>query len=405
LFVAIVVLVIFSGYFSGSETALMALDRYRLRNAAKSRSAARLAERLLRRPDRLLGVILIGNNLVNFIAASLATLIGLRLLGETVGTVVTPIVVTLVFLVFAEVTPKTVAAYFPERVAFFSVYILRVLLRIFYPLVVLINAFSNLLARLFGVRPGNVRSRRLSVDELRTVMNESAEIDSKDQDMLLGVLDLNTTRVRDIMIPKASVVGIDMELDMARIRKAICDSKYTRMPIYEGSIDRIIGVLHMRNANRFLISETQTREELIAIASLPYFVPEQTSLTKQVINFQKDRRRIGLVVNEYGDILGIVTLEDILERIVGDFTGQTRSITSRGDGSWLIAGTTQIHDINRELDWSLPTDGPSTLSGLIIEHLQVIPQGPVGLSLGRYRIETVELRENRVESARVIEVK
>ncbi len=398
---SIVVLLILSGYFSASETALMAIDRHRLRHLVRQkRRSAILTSRLLSRPDRLLGLILIGNNLVNFIAASLATVIGLRLLGDASGPAVTAVTLTIVFLVFAEVTPKTIAAHFPERVSFFSVYILSTLLYLLSPAVWVLNHVCNLLARPFGVRVGNLRGQRLSREELRTVMHESAAIERRSQDMMLGVLNLDKTMVRDIMIPRNEIHAIDCAADVEEIVKTLCTTKHTRLPVFEGSLDQVHGILHTRNAGKFLIAEKRSKETLIKLLDKPYFIPEGTPLQNQMLQFQAHRQRMGMVVDEYGDVLGITTLEDILEEIVGDFTTDTivniQSITPQKDGSYEINGAAPIRAVNKRLQWSLPTDGPRTIHGLIVERLEMIPQHLVCLQVGSYQIETLALSENRV---------
>ena len=407
LFGTIIVLILSSAYFSGSETAMMALNRYRLRHLVKQRHpGARRAYRLLRRPDRLLGVILIGNNLVNFMAATVATVIGIRLLGDT-GVVLAPIVLTFVFLVFAEVGPKTIAAHKPEQVAFPSAYVLSPLLRVLYPFVVFINGFSNALVRPF-LAESDQRSGvdRLSLDELRTVLREGARIPEQRQNMLLGIVDLENVVVDDIMVPRNEIVGIDIEDTVAEIVAQISTSQHTRLPVFKASINEVIGILHLRRTNRFIQQGTFTKAELLTLTRDPYFVPEGTPLHTQLFNFQQNKRRIALVVDEYGDVQGIVTLEDILEEIVGEFTTDFASnvpeIHPQPDGSYFIDGTAVLRDINRALNWSLPTAGPRTLNGLILEHLEFIPESNVCLKIDNYLIETLQIKDNMVSNARLI---
>lgn len=402
---AIIILIILSAYFSGSETAMMALNRYKLKHLVnKNHGGAKRASKLLERPDRLLGVILIGNNLVNFSAASLATVLALRLFGES-GVAVAPVACTIVFLIFAEVTPKTLSAAYPERVALPSAYLLAVLLKIFYPLVWLVNGVSNGLLRLTGMDSTAGGQDHLSTDELRTVVHEGSKIERRPQGMLLGILDLANVTVNDIMVPRSEIVGIDIEDDMADIINQLRSGQHTRVPVYKDDIDKCIGILHMRNVARFLTQEERTKAALLQETNEPYFVPENTPLQTQLLNFQNEKQRIGLVVDEYGDIQGIVTLEDILEEIVGEFTTDLATtsidIHPQEDGSYLIDGTAHIREINRTLNWDLRTDGPKTLSGAIIEQLEMIPESNVCLYLDDYRIEIIQIKDNIVRTAKV----
>lgn len=407
LFGSIVLLVIVSAYFSGSETAMMALNRYRVKHLSKEgHGGARRAEKLLERPDRLLGVILIGNNLANFTAASLATLLALDLLGDA-GVAVAPVICTIVFLIFAEVAPKTIAAVYPEKIAMPSSYLLQALLWISYPFVWLVNSIANGMLQLFGVRHDEAGEDHLSVEELRTVVHEGSQIAGKHQDMMLGVLDLEKVTVDDIMVPRTEIVGIDIEDDMDEIVSQIRSVQHTRLPVFKEDVDRIIGMLHIRNAARFLIDGNLTKAALLQETTDPYFVPESTPLETQLINFQAEKERIAMVVDEYGDIQGIVTLEDILEEIVGDFTTDLAAtsvdIHPQEDGTFLVDGGTQIRLINRTLDWELPVDGPKTLNGLITEHLETIPDANICFTLGVYRIEIVQIHDNMIRTAKLSE--
>ncbi len=387
LFGSIALLVIISAYFSGSETAMMALNRYRLKHLSnKGHGGASRASKLLERPDRLLGVILIGNNLANFTAASLATVLAIKLLGED-SIAAAPIICTIVFLVFAEVAPKTLAALYPEKIALPSSYLLQFLLWI---------CMANGFLKLFGVSHDDAGEDNLSVDELRTVVYEGSQIAGHHQDMMLGVLDLGNVTVDDIMVPRTEIIGIDIDDDMDEIVTQLRSIQHTRLPIFKEDVDRIIGMLHMRNAARFLIDGELTKAALLQESVEPYFVPEGTPLQKQLINFQKEKERIALVVDEYGDIQGIVTIEDILEEIVGDFTSDIAAtsvdIHPQEDGSFLIDGGTHIRLINRSLDWTLPVEGPKTLNGLITEYLETIPE-----------FEIIQIQDNMIRTAKLSE--
>jgi Mg2+/Co2+ transporter CorB len=403
--VAIFVLILLSAYFSGSETAMMALNRYRLRHLVnEGHPGARRANELLSRPDRLLGVILIGNNFVNFLAASLATVIGLRLLGD-VGLVIAPIVLTFVFLIFAEVAPKTIAAQYPEALAYPSSYVLQPLLRLLYPFVWLVNAISNALLRPLGVNTQGAVHDRLSIEELRTVLHESAQLPIRRQNMLLGILDLEKITVDDIMVTREEIEGIDIDDNLGEIVNLICSSQHTRLPVYKDNVNNIIGVLHLRRAARFLREEELTKAAILQETLQPYFVPEGTPLHTQLFNFQQHQERLGIVVDEYGDVQGIVALEDILEEIVGEFTTDVAAsipeIHPQSDGTYIIDGGALLRDINRSLGWALPTRGPRTLNGLILEHLEMIPESNVCVGIDEYRIETLQIKDNMIRSAHI----
>jgi len=402
---SITLLVIISAYFSGSETAMMALNRYRLKHLAKEgHGGAKRAQKLLQRPDRLLGVILIGNNLANFTAASLATVLAIRLFGDS-GVALAAIFCTMVFLVFAEVAPKTIAAVYPEKIALPSSYLLQILLWVTYPFVWLVNGIANGLLYMVGVRQEEATEDHLSLEELRTVVHEGSQIAGHHQDMMLGVLDLGKVTVDDIMIPRNEIVGIDIDDEMDDIISQIRSIQHTRLPVFKEDIDKILGILHVRNAARFLIDGELTKAALLQETQDPYFVPENTPLQTQLINFQSEKERIALVVDEYGDIQGIVTIEDILEEIVGDFTTDLAAtsidIHPQDDGSFLIDGGTHIRLINRSLGWELPVDGPKTLNGLITEYLESIPEANVCFTIGGIRIEIVQIQDNMIRTAKL----
>ncbi|MDV6318073.1 HlyC/CorC family transporter [Chromohalobacter sp. HP20-39] len=400
------VLICLSAFFSSSETGMMSINRYRLSHQANSgeRTAKRVM-RLLSRPDRLIGVILIGNNFVNNLAASIATIIAIHFFGDVSGPAISTAVLTIVILIFAEVTPKTFAAVKPERVAYPASMALEPLLKLFYPLVWLVNAISNGLLRLMGIRDIDGGADNLTRDELRTVVHEAGTmIPRRHQSMLLSILDLENVTVNDIMVPRQEIAGIDLDDDLEAILAQIRSSQHTRVPVYKGDINNIIGILHLRNAARFLSKPEVTKAAIVQEAREPYFIPESTPLHTQLLNFQKQKRRIGIVVDEYGDVEGLATLEDILEEIVGEFTTDEaathREIHPQEDGSYIIEGTTNIRDINKVLAWQLPTDGPKTLNGLILEHLEAFPDAPACLQLGAIRMEILQIKDNLITSAR-----
>ena len=406
LFTILGVLVLLSAFFSSSETALMTLNRYRMKTLAeKGHRGAILARRLLKRPDRLLGLILLGNNAVNIAAASLATVIAVRMYGE-VGIAIATFVLTFVVLIFAEVAPKTLAALRPERVAFPAAYVYTVLLKVFYPFVWLVNTMANQVIALVGINPEEGHKETINTEEVRAVVNEARHLMPKQHsDMLLRILDMENTSVEDIMIPRSDVTGIDLGDDWIEIERQISNSHRTRVPVFHDSIDNIVGMLHLRKVLNLLSRDELDIETLKSQLREPYFIPEGTPLTQQLINFQKNRRRSGMVVDEYGSIMGLVTLEDILEEIVGQFTtdasARNTSIHPQSDGSYLIDGSTHIREINRHLDITLPTDGPKTLNGLILEHLEMIPEPGTSLMINEVPIEITRTSNNAVQMAKL----
>ncbi len=408
LFIALVVLLVCSGFFSGSETGLMALNRYRLRHQARAgHKGALRVSRLLERPDRLIGLILLGNNFVNILASSIATIIAVRLLGEA-GIALAAGLLTLAVLIFAEVAPKTLAALHPERIAYPAAVVLGLLLRLLYPLVWVVNVIANALLRLLGVSSADASQQGLSPEELRSVVIESGVmIPKRHQTMLLSILDLEEVTVEDIMVPRNEVVGLDLEDSWEDILEKLTRSQYTRLPVYRGDIDQVVGFLHLRRVINLMRKMSNFgRADLENLIRKPYFIPEGTALNKQLLNFQRQRRRIGLVVNEYGDLMGLVTIEDILEEIVGEFTTDpsalSRDITKQPDGSFLVDGSANVRAINRILGWSLPTDGPKTLNGLVVEYLETIPETGTGFLLDGHPTEIVRIAGNRVKTVRIM---
>jgi Mg2+/Co2+ transporter CorB len=405
LFGLLIALLFLSAFFYGSETALVSLNRYQLRHKARQgHRGARLAEALLQRPDRLIGLILLGNNLVNFSAASLVAIIALEMGGEpavALGTVL----LTLVVLIFSEAAPKTLAAMHPERLAFPAALIYYPLLKITYPIVWLTNVASNGVLFLLGVRRGDAELQPLTREELRTVVHEAGgRISSRYQQMLLSILDLEKVTVDDVMVPHNEIIGIDLEDEIEEIEAIISRSEHTRLPVYEDNIDNIIGILHLRRLAN-LAPQAFDKTSLRQLLDEPYFVPEGTPLSKQLVQFQRRRERVALVVDEYGDIQGIVTLEDILEEIVGEFTtdpaDQIEDVVREGPDSFLVSGAANIRELNRAQGWELPTDGPKTLNGLILELLETIPEPTTCLKVSGYPLEIVASDDNRVRTVRI----
>ena len=407
LFLALILLLVLSAFFSGSETALLTINRYKLRHQAdRGHRGARIARALLERPDRLIGLILLGNNFVNIMASSLATIIALRLGGETAIGIAAGLL-TLIILIFAEVTPKTYATLHPERLAFPAAYVYAPLLKVLYPVVWVVNLFTNGLLRIMGIATVGAQGTALSTEELRTVVSEAGVVlPERSRSMLLGILDLERATVEDIMSPRNEVEGVDIQDSEDEILHAIRNSGYTRMPLFDGSIDNVIGVFHAKHALHAMLEEGLNKEHLRAIAREPYYVPEGTPLYQQLLNFQRGKRRVGLVVDEYGDFLGLITLTDLLEEIVGEFTTDPADSISEihrsEDGSLLIDGSISVRDLNRALRWDLPTDGPKTLNGLILDYLETIPEPGTSLKLDDHPLEIIQTADNGVKTVKIV---
>ena len=401
----LIVLLMLSAFFSGSETALMSLNRYQLRHKAREgHRGARVAERLLKRPDRLIGLILLGNNLVNFFAASMVGVTAFKMGGEPAAAL-GAVALTLVVLIFAEAAPKTLAAMHPERLAFPAAMIYSPLLKITYPIVWLTNAASNGVLYLLGVRESDSGLQSLTREELRTVVHEAgARISTRYRKMLLSILDLEQVTVDDVMVPHNEIIGIDLDIERQEIEAIISASQHTRLPVYRDTIDQVVGILHLRRLAN-LAQQELTTANLLDLLDEPYFVPEGTPLSTQLVQFQRRRERTALVVDEYGDIQGIVTLEDILEEIVGEFTTDPADdevdVIDEGSDTFLVDAAANIRELNRSQDWDLPTDGPKTINGLIIEKLETIPTPGTCLKINGYPIEIVETDDNRIRSVRV----
>lgn len=402
----LVFLILVSGFFSGSETGLMSLNRYRLRHLVEKqiKSAIR-AQRLLAQPEKLIGLILLGNNFVNILASSIATIVGIRLFGEA-GILVATIVLTVIVLIFAEVTPKTLAALHPERFALPSAIILQTLLKVLYPIVWLTNLATKAIFKLLRIPLKRSNSDVLSQEELRIVVDEAGGlIPQQHQEMLLSILDLEKATVEDIMIPRNEIAGVDFNDDWQDIVRQLTESQHTRLPVYEDDIDHIIGMIHLRDAVRLLKNPEADKAGFKAILRDVYFIPENTPLNTQLFNFQRERRRLGLVVNEYGDILGMVTMDDLLEEIVGEFTtdpsASSKNVHLQADGTYLVDGSASLRELNRVLGWNLPTDGPKTLNGLVTEFLEHIPDQGTSLRIGDYPLEIVQTSQNTVKTVKI----
>ncbi|HXW09252.1 MAG TPA: HlyC/CorC family transporter [Steroidobacteraceae bacterium] len=406
--ILLLLLLCLSAFFSGTETALMSVDRYRLRHLAREGSqAARMMERLLERPDRLIGTILVCNNFVNTAAAAIVTLIALQLGGEAYAAIGVG-VFTVLLIIFGEVAPKTFGALYPERIALPAAVVYTGLLKALYPIVLATNFVANGVLRAFGVTRERADRMSLSREELRTVVAEaSTVIPHRHQRMLMSILDLEKMNVEDIMVPRHEIFGIDVNDDWDDIVEQIRDSRHTRIPVYDGNLESLLGILHMKKVARLLALDEFDRDKLIGIAKArePYYVPEGTSLNTQLLQFQRQRRRVAFVVDEYGDVQGLITLEDLLEEIVGEFTSDTsllhKDVHRERTDSFVVNASASVRTLNRKMGWALPTAGARTLNGLIVEQMETIPSPGQRLRIGDYSLEVLQVTDNAVKTVRL----
>lgn len=409
LIITLIIMVLVSAFFSGAETGMMTLNRYRLRHKAKQGNRAALrVEQLLRKPDRLISLVLIGNNLVNIMASAIATIVGMRLYGN-MGVAIATGVLTFVILVFSEVLPKTIAALYPEKVAYPFSIILKPLQILMMPVVWLLNAITRLFMQLLGIKVDNVMSTALSKDELRTLVNESrSQMSRRNQDMLLSVLDLEKVTVDDIMTPRNEIVGIDINDEWKAIARQLTHSPHGRIVLYRDSLDDAIGMLRLREAYRLMTEKNEfTKETMLRAADEIYYIPEGTPLSIQLVKFQRNKKKVGLVVNEYGDIQGLVTVEDILEEIVGDFTTSmsptlAEEVSPQPDGSVIIDGTANIRELNKAFNWTLPEEEARTMNGMLLEAIEEIPAPGTHIRLSHYQIEILDVHDNMIKQVRVV---
>jgi Mg2+/Co2+ transporter CorB len=409
LLVAFALLLLLSAFFSISETAMMALNRYRLKHLARTgHRGARLVSQLLARTDKLLGVILLGNNLVNTAAAALGTVIAFRALGESeLAVSIATGAVAFFLLVFSEVTPKVVGATYPERVAFPAAFVLTPLLKLAYPLVWLVNGLSGGLLWLLRIRrqPAAEGAAPLSAEELRTLVLEGGHyLPPKHRKILLNLFELQSITVADLMTPRSRLETLDLDQPPDTLRRQIASTNHTRLPVYRGTLDNIVGVLHVRKVLNLDAKHIDARA-LSEVTRRAYFVPMGTTLLAQLQNFQEEEERFGLVVDEYGELMGLITLEDILEEIIGEFTTQSPltagAVLRQDDGSFIVEGRIPLRELNRELDLQLPLEGPKTLNGLILEHLEDIPEPGTMVKIAGHPIEILQTQHRAIRSARI----
>ncbi|MCA0402629.1 MAG: HlyC/CorC family transporter [Proteobacteria bacterium] len=409
LLVILVCLILLSAFFAGSEIGMMSLNPYRLRHLVKknNKTAIRVSE-LLAHPEKLLSVVLIGNTLANIVASMVATLIGQRLYGD-LGVAIATLILTLVILVISEMAPKTLAALQPEKVAFAASLPLKIMQKIMAPLVMTISGITKLILRLFGI-PLSKAEEALSNEELRSVVHETGSLlPVEHKSMLISLLDLERATVEDIMVPKADIIGIDLEEPWHILVEQLETAQHTRLPLYKGTIDNLVGLVHVRSLLNLALEERFNLDSLLKIAEPPYFIPEATPLNIQILNFQKMKKRICFVVDEYGDLQGLVTLEDILEEVVGEFTTDitdlSKDVIHQDDGSVIVDASITLRNLQRILNWQLPMIGPRTLSGLIIEYLGYIPPAECCLKIDNYQIEILKVSDNTIKTIRMAKTK
>ncbi|MDF1757697.1 MAG: HlyC/CorC family transporter [Legionellaceae bacterium] len=406
LFFIIIILVLISAFFSSAEIGVMSLNRYRLRHLVKqNHKAAIRVNQMLAHPDRLLSVVLIGNTLCNIVAAMAATLIGQKLYGET-GVLIATIVLTLVVLIFSEMTPKTFAALFPQKVAFLSSMPLYFLQKILSPFVTTITWVANLILKICGISIDKAQKDALSGEELRSVVHEAGSLmPIEHKGMLISLLDLEQASVEDIMVPKSDIIGINLEQSWHKILEQLETIQHTRIPLYRDSIENLVGMVHIRKVLNLVLEDQLDMTTLLKISETPYYIPEATPLNVQILHFQNMKRRSCFVVNEYGDLQGLATMEDILEEIVGEFTTDiadlSQDIIFEKDQTFIVDGGITLRNLNRLLSWQLPLIGPRTLSGLIIEFLGYIPPADCCLKLENYQIEILKVADNTIKSVRI----
>lgn len=409
LLIILVLLVVLSGFFSGSEIGMMSLNRYRLRHLVKknNKQAIRVSQ-MLARPDKLLSVLLIGNTLANIVASTVATLVGQRLYGDA-GVAIATLLLTLVILVFSEMTPKTLAALYPQQVAFAVALPLKWMQNIMAPIVQVISWITNGILRLFGISIDKVQKEALSGEELRSVVHEAGGLlPIEHKSMLISLLDLEQATVEDIMVPKTDIIGLDLEQPWHELLDQLETAQHTRLPLYRDTIDNLVGMVHVRNVLNLALDECLDMENLLKSAAPPYFIPEATPLNVQILNFRKMKRRSCFVVDEYGDLLGLVTMEDILEEVVGEFTTDiadlSKDISQQEDGSVIVDASITLRHLKRLLNWQLPLIGPRTLSGLIIEHLGYIPPADCCLQIENFQFEILKVGDNTIKTVKMVKV-
>jgi Mg2+/Co2+ transporter CorB len=406
LFVALVLLLVFSAFFSISETSMMALNRYRLRHLRQAgHRGARLASDLLAQTDKFLGVVLLGNNVINAASALLVGEIARRYLGDSeFALLAATVAAAFAILVFSEITPKVIGASYPERIALPASYALVPMLKVTRPIVWFVNLFVQALLKLMWLKPGS-GEHKLSVEELRTLVLEAGYVPHKHRSILVNLFDLQSITVDDVMVPRNQIECINIDAPLDDIVQQISTAYHRRLVVYKGHLDEVVGTLRVRHVLNLLRQETLTRETLRELIRDPYFVPVGTPLFSQLQNFQEHQDRVSLVIDEYGELMGLVTIEDILEEIIGEFTTQSplqaRGFFRQDDGSYLVEGGIPLRELNRKLGFDFPLDGPKTLNGLILEHLRDIPEPGTSVKIAGHPLEIVQTQDRVVKAVRV----
>lgn len=407
-FVVIILLLVASAFFSSSETSILSINRYRLKHLAnEGHKGAMRVEQLLRRPDELISLLLIGNNIVNISASVITADLGHRISGD-VGVAIATGLLTFVILLFAEIVPKTFAAAYPERIAFPASFILIILRFLLLPLIYSLNIISRLLLKMFGINEVGMGSNALTPEELKSIVNESSEeLPEKDQSMLLSVLDLDRLTVGDVMKPRYEIVGININDDWKTILKQLTHSPHGRIILYRDSLDDIIGILRVREAYRLMAENDFDKPYLLRAVDESYFIPESTKLSQQLIAFQNQNQKLGLVVNEYGDITGLIAVDDILEEIIGEYTTSmspsiSEELKYQEDGSILLDGGAHVREINKVYRLALPMTEAKTINGLLLETLESIPKIGQVITIGSYDFVVLQIEDNRVKWVKVM---
>ncbi|MGC1182303.1 HlyC/CorC family transporter [Legionella sp.] len=409
LFILLFFLIILAAFFAGAEIGMMSINRYKLKHLVKKNNKQAIrVNQILSRPDLLLSIVLIGNTLANIVASTIATLIGQRLYGDA-GVAIATVLLTLIILVFSEMIPKTYAAIYPQQVAFASSLPLKMLQKLFAPLVWISSFISNSVLRVFHISIDRVQKEALTGEELRSLVHETAGLlPIEHKGMLISLLDLETATVEDIMIPKAEIVGIDLEQPWLQLLEQLETAQHTRLPLYRSTIDNLVGMIHVRDVLNLALENKLNMNNLLSAGDAPYYIPEATPLNIQILNFRKMKKRSSFVVDEYGNILGLVTMEDILEEIVGEFTTDiaalSRDIIPQSDNSVIVDAGLTLRHLNRLMGWQLPLIGPKTLSGLIVEYLGYIPPAESCLIIDNYRIEILKISDNTIKSVKIFKV-
>ena len=408
LFIVLIFLLILSGFFSGSETGMMAANKIKLKNLSKkSKNSAKRSLELLKKPDQLLSAILVGNNFANILASAIVTIIMINYFGGNV--LLGSIILTIIILIFSEITPKTVAAIKPESVATRASFLLKILVTVFKPLIFLTNSISRAILKAFNLNADDAsHNDNLNTEELRTLLDESGELIPKQyRKMLSSVLGMEELIVEDIMIPTSEIIGIDTNQSSENAEKIIESTEYTRLPVFDNSIDNIIGILHLKDSHSF-IEELENNQEYKKILQETYFVSQSTALMKQLREFLSNNQSIALVVDEYGEIQGLISIEDIFKEIVGKFGSEKeeleREFIKLKDGSILTDGNSKIRDLNKYIGWEMPEYNSKTINGLITEYLDEIPQANLCLEIDSYRFEILELDENLISKIKIFKI-